>query len=107
MKKRRPYVLIDIHWLPLPASLKYPTKGAFGGTGYREADGPAGLFSVYVQTLTGVPGAGNVQSAKLYAIADAKRSALPEIGSKFFLSTGLTVVAECIARDRAEEDAPR
>lgn len=107
MKERRPYVLIDIHWLPLPASLKYPATRAFGSTGYREADGSAGLFSVYVETLTGTPGAGKVQSAKLYAGADAMRSALPEIGSKFFLSTGPTVVAECIARDRAEEDAAR
>jgi hypothetical protein len=107
MKERRPYVLIDIRWLPLPSSLKYPAKRAFGSTGYREADGPAGLFSVYVETLTGAPGAGNVQSAKLYAGADSMRSSLPEIGSKFFLSTGPTVVAECIARDRAEEEAAR
>ena len=101
MKERQPYVLIDIRWLPLPASLKYPAMRAFGSTGYREADGPAGLFSVYLETLTGEPGPGNVQSAKLYASAHEKQSTLPEIGSKFFLSMGPTVVAECIARDRA------
>jgi len=104
MKTRRPYALIDIHWLPLPASLKYPATRAFGSTGYREADGPAGLFSVYVETLTGAAGAGNVQSAKLYAAADAMHESLPEVGSKFFLSTGPTDVAECIVRDRGEEE---
>jgi hypothetical protein len=33
------------------------------------------------------------------------RERLPEIGTKFFLSTGTTVVAECLTRDRGEEVA--
>jgi hypothetical protein len=104
MKIRRPYALIDIRWLPLPASLKYPGTPEFGLTGYREADGPAGIFSVYVKTLDGEPGAGKTQSAKLYALAEELRERLPEIGARFFLSTGTTVVAECVTRDRGEEE---
>ena len=103
MITRRPYALVDIRWLALRASLKYPATRGFGSTGYREADGPAGLFSVYVQTLDGDPGAGNTQTAKLYALVDAMRDRLPEIGEKFFLSTGASVVAECTTRDRGEE----
>jgi|GEM_PF-2976504 len=104
MKTRRQYALIEVRWLPLPASLKYPATPGFGLTGYRETDGPAGLFSVYVKTLGGEPGPGNVQSAKLYALAEAMRDRLPEIGAKFLLSTGTTVVAECVTTDRGEEE---
>ena len=58
MKNRTPYALIDIRWLPLPAFLKYPSTPEFGLTGYRESDGPGGIFSVYLKTLDGEPGAG-------------------------------------------------
>jgi hypothetical protein len=105
MTTRRAYALIELRWLPLPAALKYPEMPAFGFTGYRETDGPAGLFSVYVKTLDGEAGAGKVQSAKLYALVDAMGDRLPEIGTRFLLSTGTTVVAEGTTRDRGEEEA--
>jgi hypothetical protein len=101
---QRPYALVDVRWLPLPASLRYPTTEAFGLTGYREEDGPSGLFSVYVRTLGGRPGVGVVQCAKLYALVDAMRPRLPEIGKKFMLTAGATVVAECSTRGRGEEE---
>jgi hypothetical protein len=104
MENRRPYALIDIRWMPLTASLKYPGTPGFGLTGYREADGPTGIFSIYVKTLDGEPGAGRMQSAKLYALAEELQGRLPEIGQKFLLSTGTTVVAECMTRDRGEEE---
>jgi hypothetical protein len=104
MKLRRPYALIDIRWVPLPASLKYPGTPGFGLTGYREADGPTGIFSVYVKTLEGEPGPSTTQRAKLYALMEEMQGRLPEIGGKFLLSTGTTVVAECVARDRGEEE---
>jgi hypothetical protein len=101
---QRPYALVDIQWLPLPASLQYPTTGAFGLTGYRQEDGPSGLFSVYVRMLGGRPGAGVAQRAKLYALVNAMRPRLPEIGTKFVLTAGATPVAECVTRERGEED---
>jgi|SRR5579859_3571747 len=104
MKTRRPYALIDIRWMPLPAFLTYPGTQEFGLTGYCEADGPDGIFSVYVKTLDGKPGPGETQSAKLYALAEDLRDRLPKIGEKFLLSTGTTVVAECVTRDRGEEE---
>ena len=103
MSSRRPYALVDIQWLPLPASLHYPVASAFGLTGYREEDGLAGLFSVYVRTLGGRPGAGVEQRAKLYALVDAMRPRLPEVGKKFMLTAGTTVVAVCLTRGREEE----
>jgi hypothetical protein len=89
--------------MPLPASLKYPGTSRFGLTGYRESDGPTGIFSVYVKTLEGEPGVGKTQPAKLYALAEEMQGRLPKIGEKFLLSTGTTVVAECVTRDRGEE----
>lgn len=104
MNTRRQYALIDLRWMPLPAFLTYPGTRGFGLTGYSEADGAGGIFSVYVKTLDGEPGSGKTQSAKLYALVEDLRSCLPEIGEKFLLSTGTTVVAECVTRDRGEEE---
>ncbi len=100
----RKYALVDIQWLPLPSWLKYPAGAEFGLTGYREADGPAGMFSVYVKRLGGDLGAGSVQAAKLYALAEAMCDRLPQIGTKFMLTTGSTIVAECSTRSRGEDD---
>lgn len=106
MSNRRPYALVDLRWLPLPTSLHYPATRAFGSTGYREQDGPPGLFSVYVKLLGSVrPGPGVEQPARLYALVDALRERLPQIGTKFMISTGTTVVAECLTLDRGEEEA--
>ena len=79
MKPRRPYALIDIRWVPLPSSLKYPGTTGFGLTGHREADGPAGIFSVYVKTLDGEPETGRPQTAKLYALVDGMQGRLPGV----------------------------
>jgi len=103
MTERRKYALVDLRWLPLPTSLKYPDAHAFGSTGYREEDGPVGLFSVYVKILGGGrPGAGVEQSAKLYALVEPMDGRLPQIGTKFLISTGTTLVAECVTRGRGE-----
>lgn len=103
-KSRRPYALVDVHWLPLSGKLKYPETPAFGMTGYRAEEGVAGMFSVYVETLAGRPGAGNVQPARLYALVDAMRERLPVVGGAFFLTAGATVVAKCVTRDRGEDE---
>lgn len=105
MSVRRPYALVDIRWLPLPASLHYPVVRNFGSTGYREQDGPSGLFSVYVKLLGSVrPGPGVEQKARLYALVEGLQGRLPMIGTRFMLSTGTTLVAECLTRDRGEEE---
>ena len=67
-------------------------------------DGPAGIFSVYVKTLDGEQEEDKTQSAKLYALVEDVRDRLPVIGEKFLLSTGTTVAAECMTRDRGEEE---
>jgi hypothetical protein len=90
--------------MPLPAFLKYPGTAGFGLTGYREVDGPVGIFSVYVKTLDGEQAAGKMQSAKLYALVEQMEGRLPGIGEKFLLTAGTTVVAECVTRDRGEEE---
>ena len=101
----QPYALIEIHWLPLPIHLKYPMTASFALTGYRQTDGPDGLFSVYVRTMAGVPRADQAQPAKLYALANEMRDRLPEIGERFMLSTGATIVADCVTKDRGEEES--
>lgn len=104
MSDIRFYAIVDINWLPLPASLHYPVTRSFPTTGYREVDGPSELFSVYVTLLSDVqPGPGVVQSARIYPLVDEMRDRLPLVGTKFFLSTGTTVVAECMTQDRGEE----
>jgi hypothetical protein len=100
----RQFAVVEIHWRPLPATLKYPDAKSFATTGYRETDGVSGIFSVYVRALDGEPGAGKVQIARLYALADEMVSRLPEVGMKFCLSTGNTVVAECVTTDRGEDE---
>ena len=104
MSERRPYALVSIRWLPLPVGNKYPGTSSFGATGYREGDGPSGLFSVYVKLLDGSPGPGVKQVARLYALVEAMQARLPNIGTNFYLTAGRTVVAECLTKDRGEEE---
>lgn len=99
----REYALVEIEWLPLPATLRYPTGSEFAGTGYRQADGPDGIFSVYVKILDGEAAAGGRQEGKLYALVSAMSERLPTVGTNFVLSTGTTVIANCKTRERGEE----
>ena len=100
----RPYSLVDVRWLPLPDSLAYPTRTAFGTTGFREVVGIGGIFSVYVVVESGTAGPGLEQPAELYALVGGMSDRLPEIGSRFFLTTGTTTLAECTTVGRGDGD---
>ncbi len=68
MSERRLYALVTMRWRNLAPPRKYPATKAFGTTGYREQDGLAGIFSVYVVPLAGRPGPAVEQTAKVYAL---------------------------------------
>lgn len=98
---------MEIRWRDLPPYLHYPTSRAFASTGYREEDGAAAIFSVYLELLDDAhPAAGSTQRAKVYALADSMAQRLPERSRTFVLSTGSKVVAECVAIDRGSDAGP-
>jgi hypothetical protein len=100
-----PFSDVELRWRSLPAGLHYPSTPAFALVGFREGDGPAGAFSVYVKRELVVNEAHVPQMAKLYALVSEMRGRLPEIGSRFYLTTGTTIVADCVTLNRGEEDS--
>jgi hypothetical protein len=104
MPARVPFRIVELRWLSLTPTLHYPLTPAFALAGFREADGPGGTFSVYVKRPEAINEPGVPQPAKLFALADDMQSRLPEIGARFLLTAGTTVVGECIAVDRGEEE---
>lgn len=104
MSARVPFRVVELQWRPLPPSLHYPSTPAFALAGFRETRGPADTFSVYVKRAAAINEPGVVQPAKLFALADEMQSRLPEIGDRFLLVAGTTVVADCKVVDRGEEE---
>jgi hypothetical protein len=102
MKDKKQYALVTLKWLAVDPPLHYPRTKAFGGTGYRESDGPDGLFSVYVVLLNGNQGAGEEQQARLFALVDQMDERLPQPGERFVLTAGAKPVAEAVATARGE-----
>ena len=73
-------------------------------TGYRLQDGWNGLFSVWIafgekQDLDQRDGA----LVRLYALAPAMESKLPDVGTTFIVTDGSTPVAECFILERRSD----
>lgn len=46
----RKHAVVSVSWLSLPPALTYPIANKFTTTGYREIDGPEGIFSVHLES---------------------------------------------------------
>ncbi|WNG15532.1 hypothetical protein [Cystobacter fuscus] len=90
------FALVKVHWLDIISPLEYPSLRKFGTTGYREADGPDGLFSIYVVLLDGQPGPGAEQNARIFALVEEMEDRLPTAGEHFVITAGARPVAHCI-----------
>jgi hypothetical protein len=94
------FALVKLRWLDIVSPLEYPSRRKFGSTGFREADGPDGLFSIYVVLLDGEPGPGAEQRARIFALAEHMADRLPKAGEHFVVTAGTTPVAHCIGIER-------
>ena len=93
MSESKTFVVLDLSWLPMEAPLCLPRSRAFGATGYRDAAGVDGLFSVYV-VLDEEPSAGRSQRARVFALVDPMETELPAVGERFTITSGVTPVAQ-------------
>lgn len=104
MPASAPFRLVELRWRGLPSRLQYPSTATFALTGFREADGPPGTFSVYVKRSDVANEPGAVQHAKLFAVVEEMQKCLPDVGTRFMLTAGATVVADCVAIDLGTEE---
>ena len=89
-------VIVDFQWL-VDSSFAFPQDKQFACTGYRACDSPEQMLSIIV-ILSEKQNIPKASEAELHALVDEMRYKLPKRGEKFFITSGLNVVAECIGR---------
>jgi hypothetical protein len=94
------FALVNLRWLDVVPPLQLPRTQAFGTTGFREADGPGGLFSIYVVLLDERPTPERDQQAKVFVLLPQMEERLPKIGERFIITVGIAPVAEAVAVGR-------
>jgi hypothetical protein len=96
----KPFALVRLKWRELPAGWSYPSGRAIGTTGYRESDGAEGLFSIHVTFVDGERGAGQEETARIFALVEQMEERLPSIGERFVVIAGSQILAEGVTVDR-------
>jgi hypothetical protein len=100
MSDGRAFSLVRLKWRVLSPPWKYPQTAAFGATGFREAEGPGDLFSVYVELLEGRPGPGVEQNVRVFALVPGMEPRLPQPGEGFAVTAGNEMVAAGVVIER-------
>lgn len=93
MPEERPFVVVELSWLPVTPPTCLPSTQRFGATGYETEVGVEGLFSIYV-LLEEEPSAARVQRARVFALVDDMENRLPSVGEQFVIAAGVIPVAQ-------------
>jgi hypothetical protein len=87
---------VIFHWRQID-DFPFPRDKRFACTGFREDEGIEEMFSIMVN-LKGDGDVREASEAELEALVDSMSSKLPKCGERFYITSGKSVVAECVGK---------